>query len=88
MRDIILPKISDESIDFFAIDVSTKGIILAYRDNEPVGLIGYNDNSAEWVYADDIITDCSCKRSEDLLVLVRNIMSNKLANNFKLLDFK
>lgn len=88
MRDIKLPEISDKSIDFFAIGINTAGIILAYKGNEPVGFIGYNDDYAKWVYANDIIINCSYKQDEDLLVLLKNIMSNKLADNFKLLDFK
>lgn len=88
MRDIKLPEISDKSIDFFAIDVNTAGIILAYKGNKPVGFIGYDDDYAKWVYANDIIISCSYKQNEDLLVLLKDIMSNKLADNFKLLDFK
>lgn len=87
MRDIKLPETSDKSIDFFAIDVNTKGIIVAYKGSEPVGFIGYDDDLAKWVYINDIIITCSYKQNKDLLVLLRNIMSNKLADNFKLLDF-
>lgn len=88
MRDIKLPETSDKSIDISAIDVDTKGIILAYKGNKPVGFIGYDDGNNEWVYLNDITVDCSYKREENLLVLLRKIITDNCAYNFKLIDFE
>lgn len=86
MRDIRLPETSDKSIDISAIDTDTEGIILAYKGNKPIGFIGYDDNN-EWVYLDDITINCSYKRDENLLYLLRNVISSNYADSFKLVDF-
>ena len=88
MRDIRLPETSDKSIDISAIDTNTEGIILAYKSNKPVGFIGYDDENKEWVYLDDITINCSYKRDENLLALLRNVIASNYADSFKLVDFK
>lgn len=87
MRDIKLPETSDKSIDISAIDTYTEGIILAYKGNKPIGFIGYDDDNNEWVYLDDITINCSYKRDENLLYLLRNVISSNYADSFKLVDF-
>ena len=87
MRDIRLPETSDKSIDISAIDTNTKGIILAYQGNKPIGFIGYDDDNNEWVYLDDITINCSYKRDENLLALLRNVIASNYADSFKLVDF-
>ena len=88
MRDIRLPETSDKSIDISAIDTNTEGIILAYKSNKPIGYIGYDDDNNEWVYLDDITINCSYKRDENLLALLRNVVASNYADSFKLVDFK
>ena len=87
MRDIKLPETSDKSIDISAIDTDTEGIILAYKYNKPVGFIAYDDDNNEWVYLDDITINCSYKRDENLLYLLRNVISSNYADSLKLVDF-
>ena len=87
MRDIKLPETSDKSIDISAIDTNTEGIILAYKGNKPIGFIGYDDDNNEWVYLDNINTNCSYKRDENLLALLRNVIASNYADSFKLVDF-
>lgn len=87
MKDIRLPETSDKFIDISAIDTNTEGIILAYKSNKPIGFIGYDDNNNEWVYLDDITINCSYKRDENLLALLRNVIASNYADSFKLVDF-
>lgn len=87
MRDIRLPEISDKFIDVSDIDENTKGIILAYKYNKPVGFIAYDDENKEWEYFDDITIDCSYKCNENLSTLLKTIMSSNYADSFKLIDF-
>ena len=87
MKDIRLPETSDKSIDISAIDTNTEGIILAYKGNKPIGFIGYDDDNNEWVYLDDITINCSYKRDETLLALLRNVIASNYADSFKLVDF-
>lgn len=87
MRDIRLPEISDKSIDISAIDTNTEGIILAYKGNKPIEFIGYDNDNNEWVYLDDITINCSYKRDENLLALLRNVIASNYADSFKLVDF-
>lgn len=88
MRDIRLPETSDKSIDISDIDTSTEGIILAYKGNKPIGFIGYDDDNNEWAYLDDITINCSYKRDENLLALLRSVIASNYADSFKLVDFK
>lgn len=83
MRDIRLPEISDKFIDISDINENTS---LAYKCNKPVG--GYNNEDITWEYFDDITIDCSFKCNENLLALLKAIMSNNYADSFKLIDFK
>ena len=87
MKDIRLPETSDKSIDISAIDTNTEGIILAYKGNKAIGFIGYDDDNNEWVYLDDITINCSYKRDENLLALLRNVIASNYADSFKLVDF-
>lgn len=84
MRDIRLPEISDKFIDISDINENTSGIILAYKCNKPVVFIGYNNEDITWEYFDD----SSFKCNENLLALLKAIMSNNYADSFKLIDFK
>ena len=88
MRDIRLPEISDKFIDISDINENTSGIILAYKCNKPIGFIGYDDDNNEWVYLDDITINCSYKRNENLLALLRDVIASNYADSFKLVDFK
>lgn len=85
MGNIRLPEISDKFIDISNINENISGIILAYKCNKPVGFIGYNDEDITWEYFDDI-TIFKC--NENLLALLKSIMSNNYADSFKLIDFK
>ena len=87
MRDIRLTETSDKVIDVFNINENISGIILAYKGNKPIGFIGYDDDNNEWVYLDDITINCSYKRDENLLYLLRNVISSNYADSFKLVDF-
>lgn len=87
MKGIRLPETSDKSIDISAIDTNTEGIILAYKGNKPIGFIRYGDDNNEWIYLDDITINCSYKRDENLLALLRNVIASNYADSFKLVDF-
>lgn len=52
MRNIILPKQSNGAIDLGCIDTFTKGIIITYKDSQPVGYISFN--VGEWYYTSEI----------------------------------
>lgn len=88
MKDIRLPEISDKFIDISDINENTSGIILAYKCNKPVGFIDYNNEDITWEYFDAITIDCGFKCNENLLALLKAIMSNNYADSFKLIDFK
>ena len=87
MRDIRLPELSNTFIDVSDINYETSGIILAYKHNKPVGFVGYDYDNKEWVYFDDIVIDTSSRCNENLLALLKMIMSSNYADSFKLIDF-
>ena len=87
MRDIRLTETSDKVIDISNINKNISGIILAYKYNKPVGFIVYKDEYNAWEYFNDITIDCSYEYNENLLELLKAIMSSKHVDSFKLVDF-
>lgn len=65
-----------------------RDIRLPETSDKPIGFIGYDDDNNEWVYLDDITINCSYKRDENLLALLRNVIASNYADSFKLVDFK
>lgn len=82
MKDIRLPETSDKSIDIIQI------LKVLSQHTKPIGFIGYDDDNNEWVYLDDITINCSYKRNENLLALLRDVIASNYADSFKLVDFK
>lgn len=72
MRDIRLPETPNKFIDVSDIDEDTKGIILAYKYNKPVGFIAYDNENDDWVYFNDITIACCYKCDENLPILLKN----------------
>lgn len=81
MRNIILPKQSNEAVDLGCIDTFTKGIIIAYKNSQPVG-------SGEWYFISEIDWDSYEISQETLHDLVDGLITDKTADEFKLMEFK
>ncbi len=87
MRTVKLPESSKDFIDISNIHDSIAGIIIAYKEDIPVGYINYDSDVMEWGFSRSIDcydTDCSEKA---LSTLIRYIINAKIASNFKLIDF-
>lgn len=97
MKDIILPSESADAIDLGAITEDTRGVIIAYKDKEAIGFIA-KDSSCDspWGLFDGLdvdvytVSDAQDKYyySDTLVELVTRLIKEKIANNFKLIDFK
>ena len=85
LKKITLPTTSTDSIDLAAINDYTKGIIIAYKDISCVGFVYFD--SEYWYYSDTIDIQNTNVNDDTLMVLLSYLIKNKIANNFKLLEF-
>lgn len=85
MKRINLPTTSTDSVDLAAINDCTKGIVLAYKDISCVGFVYFD--SEYWYYSDTIDIQDTNVNDSTLMGLLSYLVKNKIANNFKLLEF-
>lgn len=95
MKDIILPSETSDAIDLGAIDNEITGIVIPYKGNDAVGYIAYTCGEAiPWALFNTIDNTTIVKSakgseySEDTLIeLVKRLIDDKVADNFKLINF-
>ena len=93
MKDIILPSETSDAIDLGAIDNTITGI--PYKGDNAVGYIAYTCGEAiPWALFNTIDNTTIVKSaqgseySEDTLIeLVKRLIKDKVADNFKLINF-
>lgn len=96
MKDIILPSETSDTIDLGAIDENTRGIVISYKGNDAVGYIAYTDaEDYSWAFFNSIdntmiainTQGSSDYAEESLTDLIKRLIRNKVADNFKLINF-
>lgn len=95
MKDIILPSETSDAIDLGAIDNEITGIVIPYKGNDAIGYIAYTCGEAiPWALFNTIDNTTIVKSakgseySEDTLIeLVKRLIDDKVADNFKLINF-
>lgn len=95
MKDIILPSETSDAIDLGAIDDNTGGIVISYKGNDAVGYIAYTCGEASpWAFFNTIDNTIIAKNNqhddyaeESLTDLVKRLVKDKVADNFKLINF-
>ena len=95
MKDIILPSETSDAIDLGAIDDNTGGIVISYKGNGAVGYIAYTSGEASpWAFFNTIDNTVMVKNiqrddyaEESLTDLIKRLIKDKVADNFKLIDF-
>lgn len=95
MKDIILPSETSDAIDLGAIDDNTGGIVISYKGNDAVGYIAYTSGEASpWAFFNTIDNTIMVKNiqkddyaEESLTDLVKRLIEDKVADNFKLINF-
>lgn len=95
MKDIILPSETSDAIDLGAIDDNTRGIVIPYKDDYAVGYIAYTCGGAvPWVFLNTMDNSMIVKNAhggdyadESLANLVKWLIKDKVADNFKLINF-
>lgn len=85
MKDLIIPTLSEATIDMAQIDFSFKGIIIAYKYDKIVGCIQYSDG--DWCMLTNIDKDDSDDYSNTLLGLVTSLIANKKCTHFRTMEF-
>lgn len=91
MKDIILPSETSDAIDLGAIDDNTGGI--SYKGNDAVGYIAYTCGEAvPWAFFNSMDNTMIVKNAQggdyaDLTDLVKWLIKDKVADNFKLINF-
>nr|DAO31233.1 MAG TPA: hypothetical protein [Crassvirales sp.] len=95
MKDIILPSETSDAIDLGAIDEDTGGIVIPYKGDDAVGYITYTYGEAvPWAFFNTIDNTIIAKNNqrddyteESLTDLVKRLVKDKVADNFKLINF-
>ena len=95
MKDIILPSETSDAIDLGAIDNEITGIVIPYKGDDAVGYIAYTcGEDIPWALFNTIDNTTIVKSaqgveySEDTLIeLVKRLIKDKVADNFKLINF-
>ena len=96
MKDIILPSETSDAIDLGAINEDTGGIVIFYKGDDAVGYIAYTaEEHYSWAFFNSIdntiiVTNTqgsSDYAEESLPDLVRRLIRDKVADNFKLINF-
>lgn len=95
MKDIILPSETSDAIDLGAVNSDTRGIVIPYKGNYVVGYIAYTCGEANpWAFFNTmdntiIVGDIQSNdyAEESLADLIKRLIKDKIADNFKLIDF-
>lgn len=95
MKDIILPSETSDAIDLGAINEDTNGIIIPYKGEDAIGYIAYTCGEASpWAFFNTIDNTIMVKNiqkddyaEESLTDLVKRLIEDKVADNFKLINF-
>lgn len=95
MKDIILPSETSDAIDLGAIDNEITGIVIPYKGDDAVGYIAYTCGEAiPWALFNTIDNTTIAKNNqrddyaeESLADLVKRLIKDKVADNFKLINF-
>lgn len=95
MKDIILPSETSDAIDLGAINDETGGIVIPYKGNDAVGYIAYTCGEAiPWAFFNTIDNSRIVKNTqgddyagESLTDLIKYLIKDKVADNFKLINF-
>ena len=95
MKDIILPSETSGAIDLGAINEDTGGIVISYKGDDAVGYIAYTaGETIPWAFFNTIDNTLIAKNNqrddyaeESLTDLVKRLIKDKVADNFKLINF-
>ena len=95
MKDIILPSETSDAIDLGAIDNEITGIVIPYKGDNAVGYIAYTCGEAiPWAFFNTMDNTLIAKNNqrddyaeESLADLVKRLIKDKVADNFKLINF-
>lgn len=95
MKDIILPSETSDAIDLGAIDEDTEGIVISYKGDNAVGYIAYTcEETHPWAFFNTmdntiVVGDIQSVdyTEESLADLVKRLVKDKVADNFKLINF-
>ena len=95
MKDIILPSETSDAIDLGAIDNEITGIVISYKGDDAVGYIAYTcGETIPWAFFNTIDNTLIAKNNqrddyaeESLADLVKRLIKDKVADNFKLINF-
>lgn len=95
MKDIILPSETSDAIDLGVIDDETEGIVISYKGDDAVGYIAYTcGETIPWAFFNTMDNTLIAKDNqrddyaeESLANLVKRLIKDKVADNFKLINF-
>ncbi len=87
MKNIILPKSDSKDISISAINEDTKGVIICYKDSNPVGSINYYSDTSEWYFNKSLNIWCNDTGEDTLHNLIMELLEANVCDSFKLIEF-
>lgn len=85
MKTLVIPVGNENEINISEIDDYFCGLIIGYLGTKPIGYISYYDH--DWYFRNDIDDDDYVYEDDHLLLLIKYLVSNKICDNFKVIEF-
>ncbi len=90
VKKLVINELTKDTITIDLIDERFPGIIIALKDNNPVGFISFYEDYG-WVLHNNVgdnILDNADETIYSLSKAIQNIIKQNLANNFKVIEFE
>lgn len=87
MKNLNIPTLVDNSINLIEIDSDYSGIIICYKDDNPVGYI-VNLFEEYHFYNNISVTENPYYREDKLFTLIHELIANQECTNFKVIEFE
>ena len=87
MKNIILPKSDSKDISISAVNEDTKGVIICYKDSNPVGYINYGSDTSEWYFNESMNMWYNDTGENTLHNLIMELLEDNVCDSFKLIEF-
>lgn len=89
MKKLRLPENNDEYIEISEINGNFKGLIIAYKENKPIGYIQYYNNTGYWylmtsINEENIYPDFEF---DSLLNAIQYGLKDKIFDELKVIEF-
>ena len=89
MKELIIPTKQENKIDISEITLNFKGLVIAYKDEKPVGYFQTTD-SGYWIFLTKSYYDSMHPMTEEseLITIIKDAMAKDIFNKCKVIEFE